>query len=110
MAVRRPSFLGLNFWQAVWIAHADPDRLRAELDGLKAAGAQVLRITAASEGESDAPLMAVPTLQPSPGRFDEAMLAALDLVLSELRVRDAASILAPALPAAHWVHTVIGSL
>ena len=73
--------------------HADPDRLRAELDGLKAAGAQVLRITALSEGVEGAPLQAVPTLQPRPGVFDPRFEEALDLVLFEMRKRSMRALL-----------------
>ena len=86
-------FLGLNWWQAVWVAHSDPSRLRRELDALHAAGARVLRITAASEGLPEAPLQASPTLQPRPGEFDESVFAALDLVLHELRERRMRAIL-----------------
>jgi hypothetical protein len=59
----------------------------ARLDAMHAAGAQVVRITAASEGAADAPLQASPALQPRPGEYDETLLASLDLVLLELRNR-----------------------
>ena len=81
------SFTGLNMWQAVWVAHSNPARLRRELDMLHASGIRVLRIVAASEGAADAPLQVSPTLQPAPGVFDETLAAALDLVLVELRSR-----------------------
>ena len=80
-------FIGLNFWQAVWVAHADPAKLRRELDLLHASGARVLRITALSEGPEEAPLQATPTHQPRPGEFNEDMFRALDLVLDEMRSR-----------------------
>ena len=81
------SFLGLNFWQAAWIALSDIGRLRRELDAIKRAGATVVRITATSEGPNDAPLQAVPTLQPRPGEFDETFARALDALMVELRAR-----------------------
>ena len=87
------SFTGLNMWQAVWVAHSNPERLRRELDTLHASGIRVLRIVAASEGEADAPLQVSPTLQPTPGVFDEALAAALDLVLHEMRSRRMRAIL-----------------
>lgn len=87
------TFVGLNFWHAPWIAHSDPAKLRTELDLLHAAGARVLRITALSEGPDEAPLQAVPTHQPRPGVFNEAMFRALDLVLDEMRARGMRAIL-----------------
>ena len=75
-------FVGLNMWHSAWIvALGDLKRLRRELDVLQAHGVSVLRVVAASEGASDAPLQVAPTLQPTPGKFDEAMAAALDQVL-----------------------------
>ena len=75
-------FVGLNMWHSAWIvALGDLKRLRRELDVLQAHGVSVLRVVAASEGASDAPLQVAPTLQPTPGKFDEAMAAALEQVL-----------------------------
>lgn len=80
-------FVGLNMWQAVWLAATNAPRLRAELDLLRSSGVTVLRIVALSEGAADAPLQASPSLQPRPGEFDERMAAALDLVMVEVAVR-----------------------
>ena len=86
-------FVGINMWHAAWVAYSDMPRLKRELDTLGASGVTVLRIVAASEGPSDAPLQVWPTLQPSPGKFDEPMAVALDRVLAELRQRGMRAIL-----------------
>lgn len=71
----------------MWVAHHDIGRLRRELDTLAAAGMKVIRITALSEGSADAPLQAVPSLQPEPGVYDSKMAVALDVVMAELATR-----------------------
>lgn len=86
-------FIGINMWQAAWVAAASPARLRHELDVLREHGVSVLRITALSEGAADAPLQVVPSLQPSAGVFDEHLAESLDLVLYELRRRQMRAIL-----------------
>jgi hypothetical protein len=65
----------------------DPPRLRRELDILRRHGVTCIRIVAASEGEDDAPLQVVPTLQPRPGVWNEKLAVGMDLVLHELRRR-----------------------
>lgn len=77
----------MNMWGAAWIAMKAPRRLARELDLLKAAGVTCLRIVAASEGDDDAPLTVSPTLQPKPGKWNEALARGMDLVLFELRKR-----------------------
>ena len=86
-------FIGINMWQAVWIAQEDPARLRRELDRLAMLRVQVVRITAASEGSSDTPLLATPTMQPRPGVFRAAWGVALDIVLEEMHARGMRAIL-----------------
>lgn len=86
-------FVGINMWQAAWVAAASPARLQRELDVLRAHGITVLRITALSEGAADAPLQASPALQPSPGVFDPKLAEGLDLVLHELRARNMRAVL-----------------
>ena len=84
--------LGINAlrahsWGAAWIAMREPERLRRELDTLREAGVTCIRIVACSEGEQDAPLQVVPTLQPRPGLWNEKLARGMDLVLFELRKR-----------------------
>jgi mannan endo-1,4-beta-mannosidase len=83
----------VNMWHAAWVAAQSAEAIRAELDTLARIGVRVLRITACSEGAPDAPLQVAPSLQPTPGVFDEAMAKALDVVLHELRVRGMRAIL-----------------
>lgn len=85
--------VGINMWQAMNLAAVSVDQLRAELDTLSQHGVTSVRIMAASEGPSDAPLQIVPTIHPEPGVFDEKMGHALDIVLAELSSRNMRAIL-----------------
>ncbi len=78
---------GVNLWQAMWLGAFEPARLRRELDGLCALGLDTVRIFGASEGPDDAPLRIVPSLRPAPERWNEALLAGLDVALAEIGAR-----------------------
>ena len=81
---RKATYVGINMWQAVRGLRS-MERLRRELDVLSAAGIRVLlHHREFSEGTFDAPLQAVPSLQPRPGVFDTNMAGALDLLMDEL--------------------------
>src|SRR5687768_15064261 len=80
-------FVGTNYWFGSLIAREKDkrrgiDRLRKELDFLKANGVTNLRLMAGAEGSG--PLNGVqrvgPPLQPEQGKFDESALNRLDML------------------------------
>ncbi len=90
-------YLGTNYWHGMNLA-ADPEggnreRLIAELDHLKSMGVINLRIMAATEGPDTEPHRAKPSLQPEPGKYNEALLEGLDFLLVEMQKRDMTAIL-----------------
>ncbi len=80
--------LGINFWQAPWVARVDPDRLARELDLLAESGIRTLRIMAAAEGPDDAGGRVTPALRPAPDRWNDAIIAGLEHTLRALEARD----------------------
>ena len=90
-------FLGTNFWYGMNLASAeeggDRSRLLAELDHLQSLGITNLRIMAGSEGPDDAPWRMSPSLQPTPGQYNEALWEGLDFLLNEMGKRDMTAVL-----------------
>ena len=84
-------FLGTNFWYGLNLgskgAGGDRARLIRELDRLSALGVNNLRIMAASEGPDTAPWRMVPSLQPSPSKYNQEVLDGLDFLLAEMGKR-----------------------
>ncbi|QDH68892.1 glycoside hydrolase 5 family protein [Marilutibacter alkalisoli] len=94
-------FAGANFWYGAYLGTADGigdrERLRAELDQLKAAGIDNLRVLAMSEASGfkrgvDPAIMTVPGPLHE-GVFDEALLQGLDVLLDEMARRDMKAVL-----------------
>jgi mannan endo-1,4-beta-mannosidase len=88
-------FVGTNYWYGSLLGLSKDDgrgveRLRKELDFLKASGVNNLRLLAGAEGSGmiNGVLRVGPPLQPRQGEFDEDVLAGLDLVLHEMGKRD----------------------
>ncbi|MEL6671186.1 MAG: hypothetical protein AAFR61_03315 [Bacteroidota bacterium] len=85
-------FMGTNFWYGMNLgsegAGGDRARLIEELDQLSALGVNNLRIMAASEGPDDEPWRMLPSLQPAPGKYNEALWAGLDFLLDEMGKRN----------------------
>ncbi|MFT4248442.1 MAG: cellulase family glycosylhydrolase [Pseudomonas sp.] len=89
-------FAGANFWYGAYLGApdrlGDRARLRAELDQLKAAGIDNLRVLAMSEASSF--LRGVsPAIMSRPGQYDEQMLKGLDYLLAEMARRDMKAVL-----------------
>jgi len=84
--------LGINFWQAPWVALADPDRLERELDLLAEVGIRDLRILAGGEGPDGSSGRVAPALRPAPDRWNEAVFAGLEQTLRALERRDLSAI------------------
>jgi mannan endo-1,4-beta-mannosidase len=87
-------FVGTNYWYGGLLGlekdrRKGADRLRKELDFLKANGVTNLRLLAGAEGSGmiNGVTRVGPPLQPRQGEFDEGVLDGLDLVLSEMGKR-----------------------
>ena len=87
-------FVGTNYWYGGLLGLEKDrkrgiDRLRKELDFLRANGVTNVRLMAGAEGSG--PLNGVPRvgppLQPDQGKFDETVLDGLDAVLAEMGKR-----------------------
>jgi mannan endo-1,4-beta-mannosidase len=93
-------FVGANYWYGGLLAlEKDPkrgiDRLRSELDFLKANGITNVRLMAGAEGSGliNGVMRVGPPLQPEQGKFDESVLDGLDRVLYELDKRRMTAVL-----------------
>ena len=87
-------YVGTNYWYGSLLGLLKEkgrgvERLREELDFLKANGVTNLRLMAGAEGSGmiNGVLRVGPPLQPRPGEFNEDVLKGLDLVLAELGKR-----------------------
>jgi len=88
-------FVGTNYWYGSLLGLEQDrkrgvERLRKELDFLKANGVMNLRLMAGAEGSGliSGVTRVGPPLQPEQGIFIETVLDGLDLVLAEMRKRD----------------------
>lgn len=88
-------FIGTNYWYGSLLGlekdkKRGADRLRKELDFLKANGVTNLRVMAGAEGTGliNGVVRVSPPLQPEPGKFDESVLDGLDLLLAEMGKRN----------------------
>ncbi len=88
-------FIGANYWYGSLLGLEKDkkrgiERLRKELDFLKANGVTNLRILGGAEGSGliNGVMRVQPPLQPEQGKFDESVLDGLDLVLAEMGKRD----------------------
>src|SRR5437868_3182219 len=86
-------FVGANYWYGGLLGLEKDkrgiERLRRELNFLKANGVTNLRLMAGAEGSGliNGVLRVGPALQPENGKFDERVLDGLDLVLDEMGKR-----------------------
>ncbi|MFT3742988.1 MAG: cellulase family glycosylhydrolase [Pyrinomonadaceae bacterium] len=87
-------FVGANYWYGSLLGlekdkKRGVDRLRRELDFLKANGVTNLRLLAGAEGTGmlNGVNRVGPSLQPENGKFDESALGGLDLILAEMGKR-----------------------
>lgn len=88
-------FIGTNYWYGGLLGLEKDkkkgiDRLRKELDFLKANGVSNLRLMAGAEGSGmiNGVMRVAPPLQSEQGKFDENILDGLDLILSEMGKRN----------------------
>lgn len=83
----RLAFLSANMWYGATLGALDKPRLRRELDSLHRLGVRNVRIMAASEGPDSEPWRVSPSLQPSPGIYNENIFTGLDFFLDEMSKR-----------------------
>lgn len=88
-------YVGANYWYGTLLGLEDDrekgvERLRKELDFLKANGVNNLRVMAGAEGSGmiNGVQRVGPALQPEQGVFNERVLDGLDLLLDEMGKRD----------------------
>ena len=90
-------FIGTNMWYGPLLASdtyaADPERLAAELDSLKAIGMTNLRVLVGADGSEGVMSKVEPTLQTAPGEYNEDVFVGLDRFLVELGKRDMSAVL-----------------
>ena len=90
-------YVGTNFWYGAILGSegqgGDTARLARELDNLKAAGMDNLRILVGSDGERGVKTKVEPTLQIAPGVYNDTILAGLDYLLMEMGKRGMVAIL-----------------
>jgi mannan endo-1,4-beta-mannosidase len=87
---------GANLWYGGYLGAAnkpgDRERLRKELDALKALGVNNVRVLAVSE-KTVMPGAVKPATTKAPGGYDEALLQGLDYLMDELARRDMTAVL-----------------
>ena len=84
-------FVGANFWQGMNLgvngAGGGREQLGRELDRLRQLGVTNLRVMASSEGPDAEPHRMVPSLEPSPGEYNQSVMDGLDYLLSQMNAR-----------------------
>jgi mannan endo-1,4-beta-mannosidase len=90
-------FLGTNFWYGMNLGSrgsgGNRERLIRELDSLSSIGVNNLRICAGSEGPDTEPWRMLPSLQPSPGKYNPEVIDGLDFLLNEMKKRNMKAIM-----------------
>ena len=90
-------YVGSNFWYGAILGSegqgGNRERLCRELDAMKQAGIDNLRILVGSDGERGVTTKVEPTLQVSPGVYNDTILAGLDYLLLEMGKRDMVAVL-----------------
>ena len=90
-------YVGANFWYGAILASegagGDRVRLAAELDTLQSIGVNNLRILVGGDGEEGLASHISPTLQKSPGVYNDTLLRGLDYLLADLEKRDMKAVL-----------------
>ena len=90
-------FMGANYWKGQNLASTgesgNRERLKRELDQMKAAGIRNLRVLALSEGPEGSPYRILPAVQDRPADLKEEMMTGLDYLLIELRKRDMTAVM-----------------
>ena len=88
----KPFFIsGINYWAGPTLARdgnqAGWDQVRRDLDGIQAAGLNMIRTCVATEGPDSEPFRIVPTIQPAMGQYDPAGIGGVMRFSEELQKR-----------------------
>ena len=90
-------YVGTNLWYGAILGSTgqggDRARLCRELDRLKAAGIDNLRILVGSDGQRGVKTKVEPTLQEAPGVYNDTILAGLDYLLQQMGKRKMVAVL-----------------
>jgi len=90
-------YIGTNFWYGAILGSegegGNRNRLNKELDYLKSMGINNLRILVGSDGKNGITSKVEPTLQKSPGAYNDTILAGLDYLLYQMGKRKMYAIL-----------------
>jgi mannan endo-1,4-beta-mannosidase len=85
-------FMGTNFWYGLNLGSdkkpGNRARLIRELDRLQQMGVNNLRVMGGTEGPDDSPYRMLPSLQPSPGVYNDNVAQGLDFLLDEMKKRN----------------------
>ena len=88
----KPFFVsGFNYWAGPTLGRdgntAGWDQVKRDLDGLQAAGINMIRVMGATEGPDTEPFRIVPTIQPALGQYDPAGIGGVVRFADELKRR-----------------------
>ena len=90
-------YVGTNFWYGAILASegqgGNRERLKKELDYMQSLGVNNLRVLVGADGERGINSKVEPTLQVSPGVYNDTILAGLDYLMMELGKRDMCAVL-----------------
>lgn len=90
-------YVGANYWYGAILGspgnEGNRERLRKELDIMKANGIDNLRILAGAEGPDGEPRRVSPALQTAPGVYNKDLLEGLDYLLAEMAKRKMVAVL-----------------
>ena len=90
-------YIGANYWAGPVLGSpgkgGDRERLAHDLDVLKAAGVNNLRVLAGADAPGENNRSIIPFLQKAPGVLDEDLLTGLDYFMAEIAKRDMKAIL-----------------
>lgn len=90
-------FIGTNFWYGAILGSegqgGNRERLHKELDFMKANGINNLRILVGADGIAGQAVKVMPTLQQSPGVYNDTIFDGLDYLLAEMDKRDMKAVL-----------------
>jgi mannan endo-1,4-beta-mannosidase len=90
-------YVGANYWYGAILGSTGKEgnrqRLKEELDLMKANGIDNLRVLAGAEGPDNEPRRVSPALQVSPGVYNQDLLVGLDYLLAEMAKRKMVAVL-----------------